>query len=386
MLDRTGRDGPSSQSWAGPRMPASPRQEERRDRVVGPTRSRLTACLVTGSPESGRCGIHDYTTALARALGRSGVSVEIIDQRDWSVSGTLGLARRLRGAKPDVVQLQYPMIVGWRSLGPQALGFLGRWPTVVTLHEYTTFDPLRRASLWAFAASARRIVMTTRCESERFLGQFPAARPKSSVIPIGSNLPFRPGRAARGEARRVVYFGQIKPLKGFESFLDLAEIAAARGLPWRFAVVGAPVGWARPYLDAMRARTASLALDWILDRGDDETADILAGADAAYLPFPDGASERRGSLVAALGNGLPVVTTDGPDRPADMDGAVLFARSPAGACARLEALFADAALEQRLRAAGPAYVRRFDWDAIGARYAELYRQVAGKTMPVGMPA
>ena len=93
-------------------------------------------------------------------------------------------------------------------------------------------------------------------------------------------------------------------------------------------------------------------MEWLLDRGDDETAGLLAGASAAYLPYPDGASERRGSLIAALGNGAPVVTTDGPDRPADMDGVVMLAPDPAAACARLEALFAAPDSERRLRLAG----------------------------------
>lgn len=345
------------------------------------TRDRLRACLVTGSPESGRCGIHDYSGALARVLERGGVDVEVIDQRDWSVGGTLGLARRLRRAAPDVVQMQYPMIVGWRSLGPQALGFLARVPQVVTLHEYSTFDRLRRASLGAFATSASRIVMTTARESERFLAQFPGARPKTSIIPIGSNVPFRPTAAPRGDRRRILCFGQIKPLKGLEAFIDLAEGAAARRLPWDFQIVGAPVTWARDYLEALRRRTADLPVEWRLDRGDDETAELLAGADAAYLPYPDGASERRGSLIAALGNGAPVVTTDGPDRPADMEGVVLLAADAGAALARLEALFADPDLEHRLRAAGPDYVRRFDWDAIGDRYAALYRAAAAASAP-----
>ena len=336
----------------------------------------LRACLVTGSPEAGRCGIHDYSRTLADALARAGVEVDLIDQRDWSIAGTLALARRLRRTAPDVVQMQYPMIVGWRSLGPHATGFLARLPQVVTLHEFTTFDRLRRASLGAFVRSARRIVMTTDSEAGRFLARFPAARAKTVTVPIGSNVPFRADPDVPRWDRRIVYFGQIKPLKGLEQFLELVARATARGLPYDFQVVGAPVTWARDYLAEMRRKTEGARVEWLLDRGDDETAALLAAASAAYLPYPDGASERRGSLIAALGNGAPVITTDGPDRPADMDGVMLLAADPAAACARLEELFADGALERRLRRAGPAYVRRFDWDSIAAGYADIYRQAA----------
>ena len=350
------------------------------------TRTRaLRACLVTGSPNAGRCGIHDYTATLGRALDRQGIDVDLIDQRDWSPRGTVGLALRLRRSAPDVVQMQYPMIVGWRSLGPHATGFLSRNPQVVTLHEFTTFDRFRRASLRAFAVSASRIVMTTAFEAARFYKQFPGARAKTTIIPIGSNVPFRAYADAPRDRRTIVYFGQIKPLKGLEDFIELVRIATAKGLPWDFQIVGAPVDWARDFLVEMRRKVEGARIAWLLDRGDDEAAELLSRASAAYLAYPDGASERRGSLIAALGNGAPVVTTDGRDRPADMSGVVLLAADPGEACARLEEIFADAGLERRLREAGPAYVRRFDWDSIAASYVDIYRQVAGSPAVVGLP-
>ena len=43
---------------------------------------------------------------------------------------------------------------------------------------------------------------------------------------------------------------------------------------------------------------------------------------------------------------------------------------------RVAQVFADPALDRRLRAAALAYVRRFDWDAIADGYLRLYRQAA----------
>lgn len=342
---------------------------------------RLRVCLVTGSPEAGRCGIHDYTLTLSQALRRHGVDAEVLDHRNWSVRGTLNLAARLRHLAPDLIHMQYPMIVGWRSLGPHATGLLSGIPQVVTLHEFTTFDRFRRASLRAFTMSASRIVMTTAFEAARFHAQFPGARAKTSIIPIGSNVPFRADVEAPRERRTVIYFGQIKPMKGLEQFIELVLIASAKRLPWDFQILGAPVSWAKDYLAEMRRRVEGARVEWLLDRGDAEAAELLSGASVAYLAYPDGISERRGSLIAALGNGTPIVTTTGPDQPADMADVVLFAADPKEACARIEGLFADGALEHRLRAAGPAYVGRFDWDSIAERYVGVYRQVTRSAVP-----
>src|SRR5262249_32595719 len=140
------------------------------------------------------------------------------------------------------------MIVGWRSLGPHATGWLSSTPQVVTLHEFSSFDRLRRASLQAFAWSAAEIVLTTAFEADAFLDLYPSARARTSVIPIGSNIPFVPQPEADTSVRRIVYFGQIKPLKGLEQFVALARLAAAHQRPWVFQVLGAPVTWARDYV------------------------------------------------------------------------------------------------------------------------------------------
>ena len=62
------------------------------------------------------------------------------------------------------------------------------------------------------------------------------------------------------------------------------------------------------------------------------------------------------------------MTTTGPDQPTDMADVVLLAGGQEEACTRLEGLFADGALERRLRKAGPAYVGRFDWNSIADRH------------------
>ncbi len=338
-------------------------------------------CMVTGSPDAGRCGIHDFALRLAAALRPQGALVDVIDQRDWSAGGTLRLVAKLRRAAPDLVQLQYPMIVGWRSLGPHLTGILAGLPHVVTLHEFSSFDRLRRASLHAFAWSAARLVLTTAHEADAFARQFVRTGREPAIIPIGSNIPIWSGARRADAARTIVYFGQIKPRKGLEQFLALAALAHAQEKRWRFRVLGAPVTWAGDYLADMQRTSRTAAVEWLLDRADDEAARVLGQADAAYLPFPDGVSERRGSLIAALGNGLPVVTTAGPFAPTGIHNAVLLAADAREALAALELLFADRALEERLRRAGRAYAARFSWDAIATAYLTIYNEILSRTAP-----
>jgi glycosyltransferase involved in cell wall biosynthesis len=338
-------------------------------------------CMVTGSPDAGRCGIHDFVLRLAEALRRHGARADILDQRDWSAGGTLGLVAALRRDGADLVHMQYPMIVGWRSLGPHLTGFLAGRPQVVTLHEFSSFDRLRRAFLRAFAWSAARLVLTSAFEAEEFARQFPGTRAKRAIIPIGSNIPVQTRRRRDDGARTIVYFGQIKPLKGLEQFLALAAASAAQHKAWRFQILGAPATWAGGYLAKLQHANRTAQVEWLLDRSDEDAARVLAEAHAAYLPFPDGASERRGSLIAALAHRLPVLTTDGRFVPPDMRGKVLFADGVTEASAALERLFADRVLEERLGQAGRAYAARFSWDAIATAYLSVYDEVLSRRAP-----
>ena len=124
----------------------------------------------------------------------------------------------------------------------------------------------------------------------------------------------RSGPLRERPAARVVYFGQIRPNKGLEQFLELANRSIASKRPFKFKIMGSVPGAHQGYMRSLRS-ACSPAVDWALDLSFADVAETLAASFAAYLPFPDGASERRGSLLAALANGLPVLSTFGSATP-----------------------------------------------------------------------
>ena len=146
------------------------------------------------------------------------------------------------------------------------------------------------------------------------------------LIPIGSNIAVAPPegydraawRARLGigaDATLLAFFGLISRTKGLDTLLD----ALAR-LPARFhlLVIGgaATAPEDRAYAEAIRQQIVELGLDQrVTITGHCAEADVsahLLAADIAALPFADGASFRRGSLLAALAHGLAVVTTGRP--------------------------------------------------------------------------
>jgi glycosyltransferase involved in cell wall biosynthesis len=109
------------------------------------------------------------------------------------------------------------------------------------------------------------------------------------------------------------------------------------------------------------------------------------------LPYADGASFRRGSLLAVLEHGLPVITTmPEADREAsressgqqewpelaDGENAMLVLSGDAeGLASAIEKVAADAGLRARLAEGAAKVAQFFSWARIAGAHATLYRRL-----------
>ena len=85
-----------------------------------------------------------------------------------------------------------------------------------------------------------------------------------------------------------------------------------------FEIVGSIVPKFKDFANGIIAQAQAQSVSMIIDREIEEVADVLATATVALLPFPDGASFRRSSMLAMANCGVPIVTTTGSDTPADL--------------------------------------------------------------------
>lgn len=99
----------------------------------------------------------------------------------------------------------------------------------------------------------------------------------------------------------------------------------------------------------------------------------LLAADLAALPFADGASFRRGSLLATLAHGVPTITTPGDAALIDHTHVLLTPPGDPDALAEATVRLAnDPSLRERLSAGGAALAGRFSWEVIAHQHEELY--------------
>ena len=365
--------------------------------------------LITGEypPQTG--GVSDYSAVLARALAAARCDVHVwAPEAEGSDAGGAGVhVHRLPGgfgeaglraltaglaqfAGPNTILVQYV---------PQAFGARGmnvafcRWvqhrardhrdDVRVMFHEpYYPFTiwPLRRNVLALvnrvmavlLLSDIRVAYVSTEAWQRRLRRYGPRAR-RFVWLPIASSVPraadetriadWRAWVAPTPETRVVGHFGTYGAL-----VTRLLEPALARVLTQhreaRVCLIGAGG-------DAFADRLCAEHADWRMrvtvtkTLSADEVAACLRACDVVLQPYADGASGRRTTLMAALVNGVPVVTNRGSATEPEWEAseAVVFAdrAQPESLGDAVVRLLDDPDRCRRVGAAGAAlYARRFD--------------------------
>ena len=392
----------------------------------------LRVLLVSGEFPPMQGGVGDYTRELARALVRLGHSVSVLTsvKGTWSEPGITTIpimtswgwqawsqvTQTARQVKADVVHTQYqtaafgmhPAI----NLLPLRQRFSSPRPlSVVTFHDlrvpylFPKAGPVRR---WVTHGLARwsDVAVVTNVEDSIELAK---ARIPFHVIPIGSNISTAvPAGYDRAAWRKrlglgpddtlLSYFGFLNESKGGETLIRALWDLANQNRNVKLIMVGGQVGDSdrtnATYLERIKRLIDELRLSdrilWTGFTSDAEVSANLVASDMAVLPYRDGASYRRGSFMAALSHGLPIVSTKGPGTtplssvpnvtlddslPDLMDGDNVLLVPPDNPVVTSRAiirLIASSALRQRLSISARVLAQAFDWDSIARRTSNAY--------------
>lgn len=330
--------------------------------------------MITGSYPPMACGIGDYTSKLASALTASGITVDIYSAGvDWSLLKAQQLARKISEGQPDIVHIQYPGTGYGHKLGPQALSFLLK-PCVVTLHEVSQVHILRRLSLYPFVYGAEWLIFSSGFEMGYAMRFAPKPGNRSCVIPIGSFIS-SPNEASEKDLEDIVSFGLIRPNKGIEQVIALAAMIKTQGLPLNIRIIGSIDPKQPQYLDELRSASKDLPITWELGLSEPNVANLLARSRIAYMPFPDGASERRSSLLAVLLNGIATISTKGPFTTNELAESLFLTDTPEQALLAIKQLLDKPAQLDDLAQRAREYGQKRSWPRIATQHIELYQKM-----------
>lgn len=380
----------------------------------------MRICYITGEFPPMQGGVGDYTRRLSETMQARGHVVRVLTSvraqpplpdaefeispqvASWDWSFWRQVDALMRSFQPDVLNVQYQTaafemhpavnVLPWHLRRRRAL-------FIVTFHDlrepylFRGARPLRRWITDFLARRADGVIVTNEEDDAALAGRVPTTPRR--LIPIGPNvLPPSPARFDRDAWRArwgiapdecaLSYFGFLNPTKGAEDLVRATSLLLAEGRRVKLLMVGGTVGASDPtnlaYLEKVKALMAELGVAgrvvWTDFLPDEEVSATLWACDACVLPYRDGVSTRRGTLMAALAHGLPIVTTFPQiDAGYFRDGENLLLVPPADppALARAIARLLDApALRERLRAGAAQLAERFTWPIIARSTEEFY--------------
>jgi glycosyltransferase involved in cell wall biosynthesis len=400
----------------------------------------MRICLVSGEFPPMQGGVGDFTREIGLALNRLGAAVNVVS----SVKAAPALATPLTAeggfvlARDDLRLTLYPVIQRWdsscwstiaellRHTGSQilnvqyqtaayqmhpAINFLPwrlrllkeRPKVVVTFHDlklpylFPKAGPLRRWVTKALIVGSDSTVVTNvedRSEAERY------GADSLHLFPIGSNIhPQAPPDYDRWKWRErwgvgpeealLCYFGFLNESKGGETLLRALARLVASGERIKLLMIGGKVGSSDPtnlaYLQKVESLIRDLNLtDSVLWTGyvdGPEVSGSFWASDICVLPYRDGVSLRRGTLMAALAHGMPIVSTHPQVHISEIvegeNMSLAPPNDPEALAERIRGVAASDALRKRLALGAAELSKLFSWASIAEKTLQLYERILG---------
>lgn len=312
----------------------------------------------------------------------------------------------------DVLNLQYQAAA--YSMKSPAINFLP-WraisvlPVVVTFHDlrvpylFPKAGPLRERVLRLMARRASGCIATNESDF-RALGAWGVATRRQ--IPIGSNIDtYHANHIEIAEIRMKMglsegdvllgYFGFVSDAKGAGTLIQaLAQLDSH----YHLAFIGGQTGdsdlstnqqFGRELQQEIERTGLAGRVHWTGFLPGQRVSAHLAAADLMVMPYRDGVSLRRGTLMAILAHGRPLLTTEPQEPSAEFDhGRTMWLAPPDDPVALSEAieqLMADPALRAEIASGGEELAQSFGWDNIARKTLAFYEEVIAAS-PRKVPA
>jgi glycosyltransferase involved in cell wall biosynthesis len=388
--------------------------------------------LVTGEFPPMEGGVGSFTEQLGRSLAMIGHEVHVITSTRAMPSNA---PRKLSTAR-EPIDLDYarlhPRIGRWRwpslsavadvvirydleviNLQYQAAAFNMRspainylpWrlkaiaPTVVTFHDlrvpylFPKAGSLREGVVRGLARRAQGRIATNPADL-RLLMEWAGAPVQQ--IPIGSNIDtYQPHHVEIAEVRDGLglatgdillgYFGFLNETKGADILIDaLGQLDDH----FHLVFIGGQTGASDPdnnqsFLKQLRARIDHAGIGrrvhWTGFLSPVRVSTFLAAADMMVMPYRDGVSLRRGTLMAVLAHGRPLITTlPAEPSPEFRHGENMWLIPPANTdelIRGIHSLVVDAETRRVLGEEARKLALAFSWDAIAEETAGFLADV-----------
>jgi len=369
--------------------------------------------IISGTFPQMHCGVGDYTYYFCSELKKYNLTLNIITTKNpdvkplagikiiqlienWNFLSLFSLLSFFRKNQADIIHIQYPtqsyknkaMI----NVFPVFLKiFLPKIHLVVTIHDITTahiFNKLRAIPFFIFSD---KVILTVVEEKEYLTRKMPFLRSKLEVISVGSNIkPVELSAEERNRIRQklgvkeqetlISNFGYILPKKELAVLLYSLKILNEEGFRAKLIFISD----FSPRTNKYHARLEDLAdklnirnlVIWTGYCLEDEVSRYLFSSDVCVELYNDGVSFRRGSFLAVLSHGLPIVVNVQKKLPDGLKDGESVITVPVGDAKKLaeaiKKIMASEELKETLSSNAKKLSKSFSYEGIAKKHFDLY--------------
>lgn len=270
------------------------------------------------------------TPIISNSIKRNTI-VEYKQLKNWKVN--LNNIRRIYSILDNysitAIHMEYPGDLYGKTFLASFLPFLVKlynWQRkkditfYVRLHEFTRARLLRKIAIMPILWFADKIYVPA-IKDRRVTSKF--AGKKVIATTIGANINVVSDEIIINEKKTISYFGSVYPGKGIERMLKLWKVLKENDYEGKyiFKIIGdigiEPDNHFQDYHKQVWKWIEQYGLkDCIEVTGyisDEEVSREIQKTSVATLPYEDGLTLRRGSFLAYLAHGIPIVTSEGDE-------------------------------------------------------------------------
>lgn len=348
--------------------------------------------------------VHVFTRRQVQGADEEGIAVSPVVGKRWGWHTTRAIRTWAAEKQVDVINIQFQTAaydmhpaIHWL---PQRLSEV---PVFVTFHDLRVpylFPKAGAVRPWIvrkLARDADGVIATDRADEVTLREVWRIAGVR--WIPIGSNITTTPPAGYDREAWRsdmgvrqgellISYFGFLNESKGGLVLVEALAKLVGEGLGAKLAMIGGRAGASDPTNVRYGERVDSLIkqhnlgdrVTWTGFVDDEQVSAYFYASDLTALPYLDGVSLRRGTLMAALAHARAIVTTH-PQTDAPELAGVVESVPPNNADALADAIlkvWRDTAYRHSLEQAARQANEHFSWAGIAQRTVEYFQDVINR--------
>lgn len=271
--------------------------------------------IITGTYPPRKCGVGDYCQNLLSTPQAQNWT--LYTDNNWSIWTFFKKIKDIKNINSKIINIQYPTVGYGKSLLPHILTIyitkILKRKLIITLHEYSQLGWKGKLAASIFLKFGDKIIFTTEFERQYAIQKYPKLKNNSSIIKIYSNIVTKQNQPSfNHRVYDMGYFGYIRPEKGLENFIETAKKIQETNPKFKAYIMGQTQDEFSFYHQPLLKKLSDNSnITLFLNKTNQNVSDILSQTKIAYLPYPDGLTERRGSFLAALLHHCFIVTTKG---------------------------------------------------------------------------